>query len=169
MELLRKQYENYYDIQEPPSFVPFPLDIYAHFYQRNQKYFASKKIQLWRMDHEEHCFVKRYGTLTRADIDDMLAILKTAAERLPNPGPDHFKTMITGVFICETPLAPDLLNFIRRYKFSKPFKFYLHGWSEIRLVVVDRSCRQVYCSPAGKDARKFYASLLANEPATGAV
>ncbi|MCR4443330.1 MAG: hypothetical protein QHH10_13500 [Peptococcaceae bacterium] len=169
LELLKKRYENYYDIQAPPSFVPFPVDIYAHFYQKSQKYFASKKIQLWRMDHEEHCFVKRYGALTRTDVDDMLAVLKTAAEKLPKPGPDHFKTLITGVFVCENPLSPELLGFINRYKFSKPFKFYLHGWSEIRLLALDRSSRQVICSPAGKDARKFYAGLLASDAAPGNV
>lgn len=157
---LENRYCHYYDIKETPSFVPFPLDLYAHFYQSNAKYFATKKISVWRMDHEEHCLVKCYDTLEENDLARMIRTAKMAVDYLVKPSPDHMKTYITVVVPTWSPLTQELRNYIEKFRYSKAYKLYLHGWCDLRLVVIDLSSRQVVCNKAGKEVSRFYEHLL---------
>lgn len=157
---LEEKYSRFYDIKEPPSFVSFPVELYARFYQRNEKYLASKKINLWSLNQEEHCLVKFYDTLTKADLEKMITTLKAGIEFLVNPHPDHMKTFLTGVFITREKISPELAGIVERFKYGKAFKFYLHGWCDLRLVILDLSSRQVICNSAGREVRKFYETLL---------
>ncbi|QNB46349.1 hypothetical protein BR63_08490 [Thermanaerosceptrum fracticalcis] len=157
---LEKKYSRFYDIKEKPSFVPFPVELYAHFYQRNEKYFASKKINLWSLDHEEHCLVKYYDSLTKTDLEKMINTLKEGIGHLVNPHPNHMKTFLTGVFITREKVSPEMSSLVEKFAYSKVFKFYLYGWCDLRLIVLDLSSRQVICNRAGREVRKFYESLL---------
>lgn len=162
VERLKTIYQAYYDLKEPPAFVPFPLDLYAHFYQKNEKYFASKRITLWRMEHDEHCLVKVYEEITPDDIDVMTGVLQNGIDYLVKPGPEHMKTFLTGVFITRTTPSPEILQMVKKFKCGKAFKFYFHGWCDIRLVVVDLFSQQVITNAAGQEVRKFYEVLLGN-------
>ncbi len=157
---LEEKYSLFYDIKEPPFFIPFPVELYAHFYQRNEKYFATKSINLWRLDHEEHCFVKKYDSLTQTHLAEMIDVLKQGIGHLVNPHPNHMKTFLTGVFITREKVSPELVRFVEKFKYSKAFKFYLYGWCDLRLVILDLSSRQVICNAAGREVRKFYENLL---------
>jgi len=163
LQRLREKYEIYYDMKEQPSCIPLPLDIYAHFYQRNEKYFAAKKINVWRLDHEEHCLVKYYEYLTRKDLEEMIALLKSSIPHLVKPHPDHLKTMITGVLITKTPLFYDLQRSVTAFRHSKAFKFYLYGWCDLRLIHLDLFSQQVTTNQAGQEVKKFYQFLFENK------
>lgn len=163
MERLRNRYCRYHDVKEQPPCIPVALDLYAHFYQTNQKYFGSKSITLWRLDNEEHCLVKHYKKIDKYDIVQMSDILQQAVDQLVNPHPDHMKTVITGVMLTSQPLAAELKPLIEKYNFKKVFRFYLYGWAEVRLMVLDLSSKQVLCNPAGKEVRKFYEGLFAGD------
>lgn len=157
---LRERYKHWFDLLEQPSFIDFPLDIYAHFHQENKKYFASKKVALWRMNHEDHCFVKHYAFLEQQDLDTMVAALKKGIGHLVKPSSDHMKTFLTGVLITANPLSPQLAEKIKKFAYCKAFMFYIHGWCDLRLIVVDLSSRQVITNKAGLEVKKFYQDLL---------
>ena len=157
---LREKYKTFYDVKEQPSCVSLPLDIYARFHQRHEKYFATKKINIWRLDHEEHCLVKYYEHLTKKDLEEMIALLKSSIPHLTKPHPDHLKTIITGVLVTKTPLSSNLQKSITAFKHSKAFKFYLHGWCDLRLIHLDLFTQQVTTNPAGQEVKKFYQFLF---------
>lgn len=163
LKKLRDRYSCYHDVKEQPPCIPVTLDIYAHFYQTNQKYFGSKRINLWRVDNEEHCFVKQHQNISKNDVEVMISLLKIGIDQLVQPHPDHMKTVITGVMIAIEPLAADVKPLIEKHSYKKSFKFYLCGWAEVRLVALDLSSKKVLCNPAGKEVKNFYEGLLAGE------
>lgn len=163
LEKLREMYSWYHDVKEQPPGISVTLDLYAHFYQTNQKYFGSKRINLWRVDNEEHCLVKKHETISRIDVDQMTSLLKAAVDRLVNPHPDHMKTVITGVMITKEPLGSEIKPLIEKYGYKKSFKFYLFGWAEVRLIALDLCSKTVICNSAGEEVKKFYEGLFAGE------
>lgn len=160
LEKLRERYSRYHDVKEQPDDIPVTLDIYAHFYQTNQKYFGSKRINLWRADNEEHCLVKRHNNIRKNDVDVMISLLKIGVERLVKPHPDHMKTILTGVMITSEPLADDIKPLIEKFSYKKSFLFYLCGWAEIRLLALDLSSQIVLSNPVGKEVINFYEGLF---------
>lgn len=160
LDRLTQLYNFYHDVKKVPNFTPLSLDIYAHFYQSNQKYFGSRNISLWRVNNEEHCFVKYYEEINMSSFDEMIITLKEAIINLVNPHPDHMKTAVTGVVITEKAPEDGLIMHVKNFRYKKPYLFYLHGWSEIRLLVIDLSSKQVICNSAGKEVKKFYEGLF---------
>lgn len=164
-EYLKKielEFQQYYDIKEPPDYLPFNVDIYAAFFQRNEKYFGSKKVNLWRLTTNEHIFLKSYNQLNLQEVELMVDTLKKSIEVLIEPSSEHMKTYITGVFIIEknNNLSLELIEYINKFKFSKVFKFYLHGWCDLRLILIDLSSSKVYTSREGREVKNFYQRLL---------
>jgi hypothetical protein len=163
LEQLKDRYCRFHDVKEQPPGLPVNLDLYAHFCQTNQKYFATKKINLWRLDNEEHCLVKWFEEIDKSAIAQMTNLLQEAVAYLVNPHPDHMKTVITGVMLTTKPLDAELKPLIEKYNYKKVFKMYLCGWAEARLVVLDLSSKQVLCNPTGKEVKKFYEGLFADD------
>lgn len=158
---IENKYKEYLDIKKIPEFFPFKIELYAHFYQNNEKYFASKNVSLWRMTTDEHCFVKSYNYLDFSEIDNMVVALKLGIDHLVKPSSDHMKTFLTGVMIVDSSnLSSELIRYIENFKYCKVFKFYLHGWAEIRLILIDLSSGKVYTNKAGKEVLSFYQKLL---------
>ena len=149
-EYLKKieiEFQQYFDIKEPPNFLPFNVDIYASFFQKNEKYFGSKKVNLWRLTTNEHIFLKCYNQLNFPEVDMMINILKDSIGMLIKPSSEHMKTYLTGIFIIENNnLSPELIKYIESFRFSKAFKLYLHGWCDLRLILIDLSSSKVYSS-----------------------
>jgi len=107
--------------------------------------------------------VKYYDKIVNYDIDKMSELLKDSLEKLVKPHPDHMKTVITGVMLTSSPISDELKPVIKKYKYKKAFKFYMYGWAEIRLIVIDLSSKQVLCNPAGKEVQKFYEGLFVDD------
>jgi hypothetical protein len=68
---------------------------------------------------------------------DFAEVMKGSIEHLVRPHPEHVRTVLTAVMITDQGCEPDVLMAVKKFRFSRPFKFYLHGWCDIRLVLVD--------------------------------
>lgn len=160
LENIKGKFQFYYDLKDQPDIVPFPIDFYAHFYQANEKYFGLKNFNIWRMTHDEHCFVKYYENVSKDDVNNMIESLKSGINYLVEPNEDHMKTFVTGVFFTENRPLESLEKYIEKFKYCKVYKFYLQGWCDIRLILIDLSSRKVYTNKAGKEVQKFYQHLV---------
>ena len=58
--------------------------------------------------------------------------------------------------MCNTAIDKSTENFIKKFKFNKPYKLYFHGWSDIRLLLVDLSNNLVISNKQGKKVKKVY-------------
>lgn len=160
---LKELYQRYHDLKDPPYLSDLKMDLYAHFYQTNQKYFGSKKITLWRLDNEEHCFTKYFEYIDIFCVNQMVEALKIALDRLVKPHPDHMKTVITGVIVANGKVPLEVITAVKKFNYKKVFKLYLFGWAEIRLVLIDLSSRQVICNASGREVQNFFEGLFGDK------
>ncbi|MBS3970505.1 MAG: hypothetical protein KGZ94_10395 [Clostridia bacterium] len=160
LDNLKELYQRYHDLKAPPYLSDLKMDLYAHFYQTNQKYFGSKKITLWRLDNEEHCFTKYFEYIDIFCVNQMVEALKIALDRLVKPHPDHMKTVITGVIVANGKVPLEVIKAVKKFSYKKVFKLYLFGWAEIRLVLIDLSSRQVICNASGREVQNFFEGLF---------
>lgn len=158
---LEKKFQEYFDIKDPPDHFPLEIDIYAAFHQKNEKYFGSKKINLWRITTNEHIFLKCYDNLHLHEVDTMVNALKTIIDELIVPSTEHMKTYLTGIFLVENNNLPSaLVSYIENFRYSKVFKFYLHGWCDLRLILIDLSSGKIVTNREGREVANFYLNLL---------
>ena len=136
---LKERYTHYYNVFEGcDKCRMWDADLVAEYIVRHERCAFTRKLLLYAQEEYEHCFVRTYAkALAASQVLDFAGLLKGSIDHVVKPHADHVRTILTGVMITDKGCEPDVLSAVTKFRFSKPFKFYLHGWCEIRLVVVD--------------------------------
>jgi hypothetical protein len=152
---LNMKFERHFDIKKDITLFGEAVNIYAKHFNISGRTFITKNDIIDRCENNEHCFVKSFDTVTEKEIEDFGQFLKTVAEKLVNPGKDHMSTYITGVIVANN-VADNVRETVKNYKYNKAFKFYLHGWCDVRYICVDLGKGEVITNKAGKMVNKVY-------------
>lgn len=155
IENLQKKFERHFNIEKDITLFGEAINIYAKHCNISGRTFITQNDIIDRCENNEHCLVKRFDTVTEKDIQGFGQFLKTVVEKLVNPGKDHMSTYITGVIVANN-VADNVRKAIQNYKYNKAFKFYLHGWCDIRYICVDLGKREVITNRAGGKVNKVY-------------
>lgn len=155
-EVIWKRYERYFDLKRNINLLGENFDIFASFKVVNNRTLITKRDVVDSYENNEFCMVKGFEELDANTIENYIRILKDSMDMLVKPHRNHMNTYITGVMVSYSEVASDVIHIIRSFKFTKPYKLYLHGWSEIRLIVVDLSKQVVITNRAGKKVKKVY-------------
>lgn len=161
--LIEKMYEKHFTLEKKAKVLDFPIDIYARYSDIGGRTFLTKKDIIDKFEVNEHCFVKSFQEFNESDLDNFINFLKMATEKIVNHSRDHKCSTITGVIISQNQVKENILKTITKFKFTKPYLFYLHGWSDIRLIFIDLQNENIITNREGKKVKKVYQSTLLNK------
>jgi len=140
-----------YDVYDNYILQNFSTNLYAHFYARNEKYFASKSATIYAYESNEHTFFKYFQTVSQNDLNTFVDQLKYAINHLVDPHDEHMSTRLNAVFVSDGPISPNLKKSIENFKYQKTFLFGLKGWVDLCVIFVNLNTNDVIAS---KKARK---------------
>lgn len=155
IENLHKKYERYFDVERDINLFGETFNIYAKHFNISGRTFITKNDVIDRCENNEYCFVKSLDTVTEAEAEAFGQFLKTAVEKLVNPNREHMSTYITGVIVANN-VEENVSKAVKDYKYNKAYKFYLHGWCDVRYICVDLGKEEVITNKAGKMVNKVY-------------
>jgi len=118
--------------------------------------FITQKDIIDKFEFNEYCIVNVYNSVNIDDAVEYTEYLKTLINALVKPNKEHKSSTITGVMVCNTSIDKSTEYFIKKFKYTKPYKLYFHGWSDIRLIFVDLSNNLVIPNKQGKKVKKVY-------------
>ncbi|MFQ5996536.1 MAG: hypothetical protein ACE5KP_02805 [Dehalococcoidales bacterium] len=157
LEALRRKYEAYFDIYPDYSILGRRLDLYARSHVRSEKFFITKKVTLAAWETNEYCLVEGHSAKVSAPhVQKFTTFLVNAAGELVKPHKEHMSSVVTGILISEQGFDPEAIHIGTRFKHERSFRFGLHGWYSICLLLVDLSSGQVYANSKGKGVMKSY-------------
>ncbi|MDI6879056.1 MAG: hypothetical protein QMC95_04525 [Desulfitobacteriaceae bacterium] len=136
------------------------IDLFATLEVRNEKYFLSKNVKLWRAENYEYVFVKSFNDLTKQNLQEFIKYLQNAIAYFVKPHSEHMESLVTGVLIVDQEPDSQLQAQIRSFRYRKNFKLTLQGWAEIRLILVIPSSNKVIANKRGKEVRNFYTPIF---------
>jgi len=160
---LENAYSKHFTVEKDTQVMDLPIDIYARFSHVGGRTFVTQKDIIDKFETNEFCFVKSFSELNIDNINIFLTFLKMTAEKIVNPGRDHKCSYITGVIVSNGTVDTDIIKIISKFKYTKPYLFYFHGWSDIRLIIVDLKNNSVYTNSEGKKVKKVYQPTLLNK------
>lgn len=155
IENLMRKFERYFEIEKDVTLFGETFNLYAKHWNVSGRTFITKNDIIDKYENNEYCFVKSIDTVTEKEINDFGQFLKTAVEKLINPGREHMSTYITGIIVANN-VDEDGTKAVKNYKYNKAFKFYLHGWCDVRFICVDLGKEEVITNKAGKRVNKVY-------------
>lgn len=157
LEYLIKTYEIYYDLFKDFAIEEMKFDLYARYFERNERYFATKKIVLYGLERNEHMLYKHYPILSLEDAKIYTDMLQKAVKSLVKPGGDHMSTLLRGVISTEETPSQEVIDYFESYQYYQSFRFGFHGWVNIGLNLVNiNDSEKIYHNKAGKEGREIF-------------
>lgn len=175
--LLRKRLGTYFDFKTD---VPLDDQVYplvAEHTARLEQTVLGKDNVVDYFDTHEYCVLSRHAYVDGETVARELGRAKELVSVLSRPCRTHKSTMITRILAVERPLEdvsagnpaeggfPDgkrasaasvLRTMIRSFRHTRPHRFYFHGWTDVRVYLVDLSTAEVIASPRGKRDRASF-------------
>lgn len=111
---------------------------YGEFHSHGSQYVLVKRAKLWEVDAHELLFLDTVGHLDSAALDDLVSFMTHEAVGMVDAKANHMSTNLSLVVIADS-VDDDAWRKVRRTRFCKNFKLGLHGWADLRLVVIDLS------------------------------
>lgn len=150
-----EKFKRHFDIETDVEILNTKIDIHARYYNISARTFITKHDVIDKCENYETCYIKHYKELTKKDLEKYCEFLKNAVEEFVNPDANHMSTYVTGVIVADS-IDDDVREFVKNFKYSKAFMFYLKGWCDIRLVCIDLLNESVITNKAGKKVNKVY-------------
>jgi hypothetical protein len=156
LESLSRKFQRHFEIKNNETVFQKKFDIYAKFSETTGRTFVTQKDIIDKFQINEHCLIQTVEELDLQEVSEFSEFLKLLTMNLVKPHKDHKSTNITGVLVSESPIGQDIKNFVKRFNYSKYYKFYLQGYSDVRLIVVDLANRAVITNRKGEEVKKVY-------------
>ncbi|HBH13336.1 MAG TPA: hypothetical protein DDX29_09525 [Clostridiales bacterium] len=156
LENVSKKLKYNFDFIEIPEFDGVKFSLAAKSNIRNERFFATKGTVIYAYENNEYCFIRIMDDITLEGVDETFDVLKKAMDDFVKPNNEHMSTVFTGIMLTMGKLEAELEDIIKKFKYQKSYKFGLHGWTSIRLVVVEIGSGRVISSREAKKISKFY-------------
>ena len=133
----------------PPAFEGL-VSSWAHFVQTDEKYFMSRKMNLYTVNAHRYIGLDERDAVTREDLDRVFEALKAYA-RAEGPGEQTMSTEYTVALISRTAVSDETAAYLAKLKCQVGFAMGLKGWADIGIVVADMENEKVYANPFGRE------------------
>ncbi|MCI2047358.1 MAG: hypothetical protein LKJ90_06550 [Faecalibacterium sp.] len=157
-------YAGSFDVQAPCTWNGRPYAALAAMHAHEDQFVHLVGTTLWEADSHEFTLFETYENAppTAEQVARSAGVIRDEMEpqfvRGGNPLPpsEHQYTWLTVVLIAQK--APDeaAIRAVQHVKQTKFYRFYLRGYSEARMVLVDLENRRLYTNAAGKTLKKVY-------------
>ena len=147
LSMLRDRYSLYFDIN-PPKLLKSISNVElcaSHYLKVAKSSIFSRSIEIYSIEEYEHCFVRLIDKKVYVeDLVNFTTEVRLAGDKIIEPNEHHKKTVLTCVVIAEKGIENNAIDYVRKFKFEQSYRFYFHGWSEIRIVLVDLASSVVF-------------------------
>ncbi len=162
-ELLRKRLGTYFDFKTDVTLDGRIYPLVAEHTARLEQTVLGKDNVVDYFDTREFCVLSRHASISRDGLEAELARARNLVKTLAKPCRTHKSTMITRILAVESspageagdksarqPFEHAVRRLIGRFRHSRAHLFFFHGWTDLRVFVVDLGTAEVLASPLGR-------------------
>ena len=150
LEKVRARLRGFFDFEPVPAEFEGLLGSWAHFVQTDEKYFLSRKMNLYTVNAHRFIGIDVRESVTPEDLDRVFAALRSWA-RKQGPGEQTMSTEYTAALISRRAVSEETAAHLGRLRCQVGFAMGLKGWADVGLVVADLENERVYSNPFGKE------------------
>jgi hypothetical protein len=155
--LLTQRFEKYFDLSGNSICCGKRYDLSATYTARETQTVLFKENIIDFYDSKEICLVS--FNADPSFIRTELTELPDLTLKYTEPSRHHKSTVVTRVFVAESP-EKEAVKLVKRFRFSKSFRFYFWGYAESKTILVDLVSGKVYTNPAGRLEKKIFVPAL---------
>ncbi len=149
---MANRYTMQFDVYRDEKIGDIPVDFYARFLRRDEKYLITKTIKVWSVENQQFVFVK--GVDGPVHVNEIRSFVNEIDRHIPLFIPskqEHMSTFFLGVIVTNEAIDKHALKEIKRGRKIKFLKFGLHGWVDRYMAIVSLKDKKVYVHHKGKE------------------
>ena len=151
-DTLLDAFGGYYNIRRlEPDDEFFATMVY---HARDEKYVLTQSAKLWAAESHEYAYLVSVDHLDLATAKEKIAAAMEYGMQCVKPHPEHLKSTVTALFICQS-CDKDAAKYIARFTKSKAYKFSLHGWMYGRAICLECDTAKVHANSGGRDMANY--------------
>lgn len=161
LERLLAAHGAWFDVSRDVTVAGRAFRALAQFHSFGEQYVLVKRVKLWEAEEHEYMLFDVRDHIDAEAARSYVEFMKNEALELVKPEPNHMSSFRTLVVIANS-ASDEACALFRKTSHRKNFMWGIHGWSDVRLALIDLSKPQgsrVVCNGAAKRIRK---SLEAN-------
>lgn len=156
IQLMYDRCKEYFKLEENKQLLNESFELYGKYQMLLGRTLVTQKDIIDQFETNEYLLFKCIDRLDTELLAHYMTYIQTVVNEVVKLHKYHRSTYINLVLVCDE-LATDLdMGIIKRFKAEKIYKFYLQGFSEVRLIVVDLQNKQVVVNKAAKGVKKAY-------------
>lgn len=157
VEKVKERLTAYFDFETVPELLKDKASVFARFTQTDEKYFMTRRMNLYTVNIHQFVAVGEYDHVTDQDLQSafhtMQALIESFGAFENTMSTDYTLTLVSRNPVDETAIKATLA----RLKYHKSFNFGWRGWADLGLIVVDVTNQRVY---ANRYAQKQLETVL---------
>lgn len=159
LEVLKDSYSAYYDIVEDVQ-TDLPLAFRGDYRDRDEHYWFTKTAQVWVNEKNEYAYIFAAESFDSGMIDRCVAYALEDGLPRVKPHKEHQCTNIKTVFIADE-LSEEAAKAVQKKRFTKSYKFGLHGFSNLLTGAVSLAERKTWANREGHELVPYFKKLFA--------
>lgn len=160
LETLKDSYSAYYNINENDGLTDLPLVFRADFSSRGEMFLLTKSVKIWANETCEYLYLFSAPGFDVATVEKCLDYAVEDGLPRVKPHKEHQYTNFIAVFVADD-FDDEVLNAVKKRRFSKSYKHSLWGFSMLKSVCVNLSTEKLVTNKEGHDLTAFYKKLFA--------
>lgn len=160
-------YRSSFDITAPYTLGGQTYGALAALHAHEDQYVRLVGTTLWNADSHEYTLFDTFAAApTAADVEqrfrvaaeEMEALFVRGGEKLPPK--DHQYTWLTVVLLSQHTPDEAAKQAVERCRQTRYYQFYMRGYSEVRMILVDLENQTLTTNRAGRSLKKLYKLAL---------
>ena len=159
LEILKDAYSAYYTLRTDVA-CEFPLAFRADYAARDERYWLTKSVKMWGNEKNEFCYVFAAESFDRALAEKCVDWAIADMRPRVRPHGEHQCTNVKVLFVADS-LDREVQAFLKKKRFTKSYRFGLHGYTNLLAGAVDLTTQQTVTNPEGHELAPFIKKLFA--------
>lgn len=157
LEKLLPSYKEYYDLITENVLPPFKAE--AKFVSHVEQYFLVHAAKLSDIDSSEHIYFAAEENLSFEKLNELSKLAWEDGLKDVVPYYGHRNSDVSVIVFTDN-ADEEVLKKCKKIKYSKSYKFMIHGWSSFKLVVVDLKSLKTVSNQQGAETKDFIKKFL---------
>lgn len=150
VEKIKERLTAYFDFETVPTLLKDKASVFAHFVQTDEKYFLSRRMNLYTVNAHQYVAMGTFETVTSEDLQSVFSSMQALIEQTGGVE-NTMSTDYTFALVSERPIdSASVQAVLDAMSYHKSFAFGWRGWADLALIVVDVTNQQVLTNHYGR-------------------
>ncbi len=160
IKCIKENFGSFFKFEDKKMILEYEYDLYGENKTTIGRTLITNVDIIDKYETNEYLILKIFDIMNINDIRDFLERLKSLANNYIEIKKDHKLSVINAIILTDSNIEDKCVKMIKSFKYTKLYNFYLSGYSEIRIIVINFKDSSFIYNKACKKVQKVFTKII---------